>query len=149
MLDVVVDVRLNSPTSGRHVAVELSEDNRRRLCVPRGFRDIVDLSRLVMLGGAPDALAPDLIANFYSADDRAEHEREFPFRANGLAPADGEKREELRVLADQIGAPRRQGDRGEHDRRLGARGGIVNVACPARPAGMDCGGDRGAHGRGA
>jgi dTDP-4-dehydrorhamnose 3,5-epimerase len=37
VLDVVVDVRVGSPNFGRHVAVELSEENRRQLWVPRGF----------------------------------------------------------------------------------------------------------------
>jgi dTDP-4-dehydrorhamnose 3,5-epimerase len=37
VLDVVVDVRRGSPSFGRHVAVELSEDNHRQLWVPRGF----------------------------------------------------------------------------------------------------------------
>lgn len=37
VLDVTVDVRLGSPTFGRHVAVELSEENRRQVWVPRGF----------------------------------------------------------------------------------------------------------------
>jgi dTDP-4-dehydrorhamnose 3,5-epimerase len=37
VLDVAVDVRRGSPDFGRHVAVELSEDNRRQLWVPRGF----------------------------------------------------------------------------------------------------------------
>jgi dTDP-4-dehydrorhamnose 3,5-epimerase len=37
VLDVAADVRRGSPTFGRHVAVELSEDNRRQLWVPRGF----------------------------------------------------------------------------------------------------------------
>jgi dTDP-4-dehydrorhamnose 3,5-epimerase len=37
VLDVVVDVRLGSPDFGHHLAVELSEENRRQLWVPRGF----------------------------------------------------------------------------------------------------------------
>jgi dTDP-4-dehydrorhamnose 3,5-epimerase len=34
--DVVVDVRIGSPTFGRHVVVDLDDDNRRQLWVPRG-----------------------------------------------------------------------------------------------------------------
>ncbi len=37
VLDVAVDLRRSSPTYGRHVAVELSEDSRTQFFVPRGF----------------------------------------------------------------------------------------------------------------
>ena len=37
VLDVAVDVRVGSPNFGRHVAVELNEENRRQMWVPRGF----------------------------------------------------------------------------------------------------------------
>lgn len=37
VLDVAVDIREGSPTYGRWVAVELSDDNHRRLFIPRGF----------------------------------------------------------------------------------------------------------------
>jgi len=37
VLDVAVDIRKGSPTFGEYVAVELSEENKRQLFVPRGF----------------------------------------------------------------------------------------------------------------
>ena len=37
VLDVVVDMRKNSPTFSKHFSIELSEDNKRQLFVPRGF----------------------------------------------------------------------------------------------------------------
>ena len=37
VLDVAVDIRKDSPTFGRYVAVELSEQNKRQMFVPRGF----------------------------------------------------------------------------------------------------------------
>lgn len=37
VLDVAVDIRKESPTYGRHVAVELSEENHRQFFVPCGF----------------------------------------------------------------------------------------------------------------
>ncbi|KJD36751.1 dTDP-4-dehydrorhamnose 3,5-epimerase [Tamlana sedimentorum] len=37
VLDIVVDIRKDSLTFGEHVSVELSEENKKQLFVPRGF----------------------------------------------------------------------------------------------------------------
>lgn len=37
VLDVAVDLRKDSPTFGRHVAVELNDTNKRQLFIPRGL----------------------------------------------------------------------------------------------------------------
>ena len=37
VLDVAVDIRKGSPSFGQHVAVELSDDNKKQMFIPRGF----------------------------------------------------------------------------------------------------------------
>jgi dTDP-4-dehydrorhamnose 3,5-epimerase len=37
VLDVAVDIRNGSPTYGKHVVVELTEENHRQFFIPRGF----------------------------------------------------------------------------------------------------------------
>jgi dTDP-4-dehydrorhamnose 3,5-epimerase len=37
VLDVAVDVRVGSPTFGKHVTIELNSENRRQLWIPRGM----------------------------------------------------------------------------------------------------------------
>ncbi len=57
VLDVAVDIRKNSPTFGKHVAVELSGENKRQLFIPRGFaHGFAVLSEEVVFGYKCDNL---------------------------------------------------------------------------------------------
>ena len=40
VLDVAVDLRQSSPTFGKYVSVELSEENKRQFFIPRGFAHV-------------------------------------------------------------------------------------------------------------
>ena len=37
VLDIAVDIRKDSPTFGEHISLELSEENKKQLFIPRGF----------------------------------------------------------------------------------------------------------------
>lgn len=37
VLDIAVDIRVDSPTYGQHIAVELTSENKKQVFVPRGF----------------------------------------------------------------------------------------------------------------
>jgi len=36
IIDVILDIRVNSPTYGQHIEIELSRENRRSIYIPRG-----------------------------------------------------------------------------------------------------------------
>jgi len=51
VLDVSVDLRKDSPTFGKHVAIELSEENKKQIFIPRGFaHGFIVLSNEAILG---------------------------------------------------------------------------------------------------
>ena len=61
VLDVAVDIRKNSKTFGHHVAVELSEENKKQLFIPHGFaHGFVVLSNSATISYKVDA--------YYAAD---------------------------------------------------------------------------------
>ena len=37
VLDISVDLRKDSPTFGKHIAIELSEENKKQILIPKGF----------------------------------------------------------------------------------------------------------------
>ena len=62
VLDVAVDIRKGSPTFGQYVAVELSEQNKRQMFVPRGFAH-----GFVVL--AEETVFAYKVDNYYSPDN--------------------------------------------------------------------------------
>lgn len=64
VLDVAVDLRKSSKTFGQYVAVELSEDNKRQLFIPRGFAH----GFLVL---SEEAIFTYKVDNFYSPQNEA------------------------------------------------------------------------------
>jgi dTDP-4-dehydrorhamnose 3,5-epimerase len=70
VLDVAVDIRKNSPTFGRHVTAELSEENKYQLFIPQGFaHGFVVLSDEAIVSYKVDAsYAPDHERGIYYAD---------------------------------------------------------------------------------
>lgn len=68
VLDVAVDIRKGSPTFGQHIVVELSEENKKQILVPRGFaHGFVVLS--------DEAIFAYKVDNYYSP----EHDRGIAF----------------------------------------------------------------------
>lgn len=70
VLDVAVDIRKGSPTFGKHVAVELSDDNKRQLFVPRGFAHgfVVLSEQATFLYKVDNLYAPDYEGGIFFND---------------------------------------------------------------------------------
>ena len=50
VLDVSVDLRKDSPSFGKHVAIELSEENKKQILIPKGFANgFITLSKEAVL----------------------------------------------------------------------------------------------------
>lgn len=64
VLDVAVDIRKGSPTYGKHVAIELSEDNHRQFFIPRGFAHGFSVL-------SPEAVFQYKCDNFYNPSSEA------------------------------------------------------------------------------
>jgi dTDP-4-dehydrorhamnose 3,5-epimerase len=99
--DVAVDVRFGSPTFGQHVAVDLTEENRRQLWVPRGFAH-----GFVVLSDSADF--------FYKCDEHYSPPDEIVVRwsdpALGISwgvdhPSVSERDAAAPLLADVLGLP--------------------------------------------
>ena len=70
VLDVAVDIRKASPTFGRHVTAELSEENKHQLFIPKGFaHGFLVLSKDAIFSYKVDApYAPNQERGIYYAD---------------------------------------------------------------------------------
>ena len=64
VLDVAVDIRKGSPTYGKHVAVELTEDNHRQLFIPKGSR---------LLGSERNRIVPIQMRQFLPSGGGRRH----------------------------------------------------------------------------
>lgn len=71
VLDVAVDIRKGSPTYGKHVAVELSEENHLQFFIPKGFaHGFAVLSDVAVFQYKCDEFyAPQSEEGFYPIDD--------------------------------------------------------------------------------
>jgi len=73
ILDIAVDIRQNSPTFGRYVSAQLTEENRKQLLIPKGFaHGFIVLS--------DEAIFAYKVDNYYSAN----HDRGIAFNDKEL-----------------------------------------------------------------
>ena len=86
VLDVAVDIRKGSPTFGKHVAVELTEENHRQFFIPRGFAHGFSVL-------TPEVIFQYKCDNFYAPQNRLAHPgRQGHPVGKGQAPSPAERR---------------------------------------------------------
>jgi dTDP-4-dehydrorhamnose 3,5-epimerase len=74
IIDVAVDIRNNSPTFGKHIAIELNEESKKQLYIPHGFaHGFLVLSEFAIVCYKTD--------NFYAKD----YERGIAYNDESLA----------------------------------------------------------------
>lgn len=90
VLDVAVDLRKGSPSYGRHVAVELSEDNHRQFFIPKGFaHGFVVLSPMAVFQYKCDAFyAPEADGGISILDESLGIDWQVPMDEAILSPKD-------------------------------------------------------------
>lgn len=90
VLDVAVDLRKGSPSYGRHVAVELSEDNHRQFFIPKGFaHGFVVLSPTAVFQYKCDAFyAPEADGGISILDESLGIDWQVPMDKAILSPKD-------------------------------------------------------------
>lgn len=95
VLDVAVDIRRSSPTFGRHVAVELSEDNKLQLFIPHGFAHgfLVMSDEAVFTYKVDNAYAPHAEAGILWNDP--ELGINWPIRADEVITSDKDMKQPL------------------------------------------------------
>lgn len=90
VLDVAVDIRKGSPTFGKHVAVELSSENKRQLLVPRGFAHgfVVLEEDTVFAYKVDNYYSPENDRGILFSDEALEIDWQIPFEELNLSAKD-------------------------------------------------------------
>ncbi len=90
VLDVAVDIRKGSPTFGKHVAVELSADNKRQLLVPRGFAHafVVLEDNTIFAYKVDNYYSPECDRGILFSDEALDIDWKIPHNELNLSPKD-------------------------------------------------------------
>ena len=90
VLDVAVDIREGSPTFGEHVSVELTEENKKQILVPKGFaHGFVVLSEVAVIAYKVDNYySPAHDMGIFYKDDKLKIDWKVPFEQITLSEKD-------------------------------------------------------------